>query len=292
MMRTLSILIAALLCACSHYDPDTSPGDGQAVAWEPPERECQADALVIDCGGTLRGSLDVRDSCVTVRNCRFSGSLRVYGPAASANGIDVSWSRSDHYVAELRDSAPWGVTVEDCAFETTGGIPVYLGPGVTFTTLRRLTIGGPSRSVLVYLGAETYGTTIDQCDLDASKAKREAIAIDASSHNVIRDSTITGGGVYLYRNSGEDGVTRHETPRGNVIQDNVFRDANTAVWLSSRDDDWKAYSYLDDHQCGWGSCVSNWSHARDNEVVDNDLGGGRVIEGDSAHDNIIARNTP
>lgn len=289
------VLIAMLLCACSRYDAsEADPGYGQALDWIAPEHECPAERRVIDCEGGERATIIVRESCVTVRNCHVLSRVRIYGEYSSADNIPPDFSRSPRYVAGIRAQAPWLVTFENCTFEAeTGQLPVYVGPGVTRTTFRDCVFRGPSRSTLLYLGAESGWTTIEGCTFDADEAAREAIAVDASSHNVIRDSRFIGGsGIYLYRNCGQDGVIRHEIPRKNRIIGNVFEDSDPAVWLSSRDDDWKAYCAFDDWQDSGGSSRSNWSHAMYNTVANNDLNGGRIIEGESARDNIIEDNMP
>jgi hypothetical protein len=158
------------------------------------------------------------------------------------------------------------------------------------TRVENVTIAGPSTSTMVYLDAESYGTVFDNVDVDASEATREAIAIDASDHNIIRNTTITSvtGGIYMYRNCGEAGVVRHTTPSNNVIERSTFAGAGVAVWLGSREGN-RCYCQ-EDAGYEYGSSISDMDHARYNTVRDNDVAGSVIYQGEYSHSNIIENN--
>ena len=51
------------------------------------------------------------------------------------------------------------------------------------------------------------------------------LAVDASDYNKIIDnrfSALSNGGIYLYRNCGQDGIVRQTTPSHNTIVNNIF----------------------------------------------------------------------
>jgi hypothetical protein len=270
------------------------PGDASSQNWA-----AQPDSTtptVIDCKGGERGSLSIRKSNTIVRNCTINGDVRIWGPARNANNkVLLDRSRKSDYVTWLRNAAPTNVLIENTTIKATHTIPLYVGPGVTFTTVRNVKIGGTSASTMVYLGAESHHTVIENSEIDATQGKREAIAIDASDNNVISNNIIKyergllyHGGIFLYRNCGEDGVIRHTTPSHNVITKNTFVGDGTAVYLSSRDGGGRCYCSLDE---GYplGSSQSDLDHARFNQVTSNKLGEGKIKQGKSSKHNTISQ---
>lgn len=284
-MIRYTALCALFLSACCPTIVG-SPGDASSTSWTPPERP--KGGSVIDCRGNKRGRLDIRKSNITVKNCIIEGDVRVWGISRNANSPELKeLSRKKDYVSVVRAAAPAYTTIENCTINGTGMIPLYIGPGSTFTTISNVKIGGQSTSTMVYLGAESHKTTIIDSTIDATNGNREAIAIDASDHNVLRSNTIThkDGGVYLYRNCGEDGVIRHTTPSYNTIEGNNFIGVGVAVWLGSREGG-KCYCESDK---GWpfGSSASDMDHARFNKVLKNKLGGGMIKIGIHSHSNEV-----
>ena len=280
-LLTGSLLLSA--CCPTIVGP---PGDASSIDWTPTERF--DDESVIDCKGAKRGRLDIRKSNVTVKNCTIEGDVRVWGLARNASApLLQDISRKVDYVSVIRKAAPAHTTIENCTITGTGTIPLYIGPGSTFTSVTNVKIGGVSTSTMVYLGAESYKTTISDSIIDATMSGREAVAIDASDHNIIRGTTITHshGGIYLYRNCGEGGVIRHTTPSYNEINNNVFVGNGVAIWLGSREGN-RCYCENDK---GWpfGSSASDMDHARFNIVQNNQLGNGVVRMGIHSHPNEI-----
>jgi parallel beta-helix repeat protein len=76
----------------------------------------------------------------------------------------------------------------------------------------------------------------------ATGGTREGIAIDGASNNLIEKNILSGnrsGGIFLYRNCGEqpkkrDEATRWPPARGNIIRDNEISSGGVGVWLASR----------------------------------------------------------
>lgn len=262
------------------------PGDASSTSWVPKPREAQES--VIDCHGNKRGRLSIRKSNITVRNCLIMGDVRIWGIARNASAPELKpLSRKSDYVSVVRAAAPAHTTIENCTIQSVGTIPLYIGPGSTFTTIRNSKIIGTSKSTMIYIGAETHKTTITDSLIDATQADREAIAVDASSYNVIKGNTILHrqGGVYLYRNCGEAGVIRHTTPSHNLIEGNLFKGSGVAVWLGSREGN-RCYCESDK---GWplGSSASDMDHSRFNKVLRNQLGGALIKVGKYGRQNEI-----
>lgn len=169
-----------------------------------------------------------------VRNCTVFGNVRIWGMGAGGSMRDLAASsRTADHTAAAQGAAPAGTRLERVRFEATGTIPLYVGPGVTRTTVVRSRFSGRSVSTAVYLDAESAGAVIQDNDFSI-RTGREQIAVDGSAANrIVGNRFALGGrgGIFLYRNCGEDGVIRHQTPSYNQITDNVFSGAS---WLRPR----------------------------------------------------------
>ena len=142
-------------------------------------------------------------------------------------------SRTADHTRAAQAAAPQNVTLNRIRFEATGTIPFYVGPGVSGTQLVGSTFTGRSTSTAVYLDAESRGADIRDNRFNILTG-REQIAVDGSAYNQITGNRFAlggRGGVFLYRNCGEDGVIRHQTPSYNQITGNIFTGAN---WLRPR----------------------------------------------------------
>src|SRR5690606_33199014 len=108
-------------------------------------------------------------------------------------------------------------------------------------------------SVGIYMDAESGHNVIARNYIHMLTNQREQVAIDGSAHNTVIENRFSGlshGGIYLYRNCGEDGNIRHQTPSYNQIVNNVFyydscTGGNPAIWLASRNGN-RPYCGLDD----------------------------------------------
>ena len=109
--------------------------------------------------------------------------------------------------------------------------------------------------------------------------KGEAVREERSGIGRLSEDEVTGnrfalgrrGGVFLYRNCGEDAVIRHQTPSDNQITDNVFTGAgwfrSRAVVVGSRDGN-RPYC-RDDRGWPFGSSLDDGDHATGNVVARN-----------------------
>jgi len=274
-----------------------APVTSVTEAWEPPADRACPTRTVIDCGGAVRpGNLTIRESCTTVRHCTIAGQVSIRGQWSSAAHVSPELSRQADYVDIVRAQAPHDVWFEDSVVHgTPGKVAIYFGPGVTFSGLRRVTVAPTDCTVPVYLGAETSRIYVDDSTIYAGDCDREAIAVDASDFFAIRRNTIHGGGVHLYRNCGESGVTRQTTPSDGRVVDNHFFGAGLMIYLGSRDvrNRWQEIfggGYCPDDD-GWdiGSSDHNRDYPRRNLVRDNR--GAIIVQGSTASGNVIEGNT-
>ncbi len=170
---------------------------------------------------------------VRLSRCTIHGNLRAWGMGLNdIEGLRAS-SRTAGHTAAVQASAPVGLRLEDVTFVATGSIPLYVGPGVRGLRMTGGGFRGQSVSTAVYLDAESADAVIRGVAFDIRTA-REQIAVDGSARNRIEGNAFQlggRGGVFLYRNCGEDGVIRHQTPSDNVIADNRFEGA---AWLGAR----------------------------------------------------------
>lgn len=214
-----------------------------------------------------------RPSGVTLRNCRILGHVRVWGMGLNGQGAAVkASSRSLGHTDRAQAAAPTAVAIRDSTITALGHIPLYLGPGVTRFTLQGSTLDGRSGADAIYLDAESADNVIADNTI-AVALGREAIAVDGSARNRITGNRIAlsgQGGVRLYRNCGEGGTVRHQTPSDNVVIGNTFTGggglfAPAAIVVNSRGG-WRLYcsedagypfgSSSDDSDGGTGNVVA------------------------------------
>ncbi|CAN5426951.1 right-handed parallel beta-helix repeat-containing protein [soil metagenome] len=219
----------------------------------------------------LDGPAWSRPTDVTLTNCTVNGNLRIWGMGALGRQDDLlASSRTAGHTAAAQAAAPTRIALNGVSFQGTGSIPLYLGPGVTNVSLTGGRFGGRSDSTAVYLDAETAEASIIGVSFDIV-TPREQIAVDGSARNRITGNRFVlrgQGGVFLYRNCGEDGVIRHQTPSNNIISDNVFSGSTRrSVVVGSREG---GRRYCKDDR-GWpfGSSIDDGDHATGNVVARN-----------------------
>ncbi|WP_427790950.1 right-handed parallel beta-helix repeat-containing protein [Brevundimonas diminuta] len=170
-----------------------------------------------------------RPTDIRITRCLIHGSVRVWGMGADGSYDDLrASSRTADHTRTAQAAAPSHITLDEVAIRGTGSIPLYVGPGVTGLSLTRSTLEGRSVATALYLDAESADNRIED-NLFRTGTQREMIAIDGSARNRITGNRFELGGrpgVFLYRNCGERGVIRHQTPSFNTITNNVFTGAN------------------------------------------------------------------
>lgn len=210
--------------------------------------DCQ-NALIDGGGVVLTGLRIVSDGSaplnnVTVKNCRFrnfdTSGIRIYFQGNDT--VKLQYSMDERYRL-----APQQVKITNVVIEDTAKSGLYVDDYVQDVVLDGLTVrraGGTG----VYLEHHSRRTTIQNSTFeqngfrDGGKPVREAIAIDSSMYNTIRNNVFRAnakGGVFLYKNCGErfstgQAVLRTDYSSFNLIENNRFIDMPTGVWLASR----------------------------------------------------------
>ncbi|GJE59631.1 right-handed parallel beta-helix repeat-containing protein [Methylobacterium trifolii] len=232
------------------------------------------DAFTVEIRSLARPSGWDRPSGITIRNCAIFGHVRVWGMGVNGQGVAVkASSHSLGHTERAQAAAPTGVSILDSTITASGHIPLYLAPGVTRFTLRDSKLSGRSTSTALYLDAESAENLIEGNEF-AVATGREAIAVDGSARNRIVGNRFElggQGGVWLYRNCGEGGTVRHQTPSDNVITGNVFHGGGffqaEAITVNSRGG-WRLYCG-EDAGYPFGSSLDNGDGGTGNVVAPN-----------------------
>lgn len=211
---------------------------------------------------------------IYMRNCTLHGAVRVWGMGAGGSMSDLlGSSRTAGHTAAAQAAAPTRIALDRISFMASGAIPLYVGPGVTALSVTDSRFSGRSVSVAVYLDAESRENSLIRNVFDITTA-REQVAVDGSAFNRISGNRFNlrgRGGIFLYRNCGEDGVIRHQTPSDNRITDNVFTGVS---WLRPRTvvvgarEGGRRYC-ADDRGWPFGSSADDGDHAQRNVVERN-----------------------
>ncbi|MCF8132857.1 MAG: hypothetical protein K9J72_07015 [Synechococcus sp. Tobar2m-G35] len=242
----------------------------------------------IDCrGGWLEGGRPIelriqslqrpdgsweRPDGLLISHCRLRGAIRLVGLGRNgeAEAVRLS-SRDPDHGQRARGAAPHGVVLEGLDLEAVGPIPVYAGPGTVGLQLKNSRLWGESRSVALYLDAESRGHVVSGNRFELTTT-REVIAIDGSAANRIQGNRFGSGGrggIFLYRNCGEGGTVRHQTPVENDISGNTFSafTGPPSIWLGSRNG--RRRYCQQDAGLPFGSSSDDRDHADRNRVVGN-----------------------
>ena len=250
-------------------------------------------------------------------SCEVNGPIRIrstgYAPTPEHDPREYKNSRGPQYVKELRDTTPTRITFDNIHinYERNGGSAVYFEQGVTHSAFINSTIDYDSNSHSVYLAPEGGFNRIENNVIIHRSYEyfgygdEEAIVIDGSEGNIIKNNWIDSydGGIFLFRNCGEDGQIRYTGAWRNVIEGNTFywngslppnsESMKKSIIIGERNGDapgfhpWPFSDYCDDESdemtwtisdvdpswnwySDWESSSSiNLDFARDNRVIDN-----------------------
>lgn len=220
---------------------------------------------------------------VTIRGCTIKGNVRIWGWTNSGNDEAARPASGNPGFTELaRNLAPRNILLDRLTLVADGDMALYVAMGVTGVTLSNSTLRGAAATHAIYLDHESGFHVLENNTFSlktgppaTSKSSIELIAVDGSSDNLIignRFNHLAAGGIYLYRNCGERGTTRHNMPQRNHIINNHFyyvgyRGGNPAVYFGSRNGS-RPKCHEDDHH-DIGSGKDGRDHARYNVVMQN-----------------------
>jgi parallel beta-helix repeat protein len=292
----LLVLSALLLSSCKQ---EIEPYDVHKITRSNTTIDCKGGQFNSGKSTEIRVISDVKN--VTIKNCKLKGSIRIYG--LGMNGEDEEVKKSSHkegHTSRTQKAAPSNVLISNMIIEGVQRIPVYLSPGVTKTTIENSKFIGTTDSSVIYLDAESAYNTIRNNSFNVSGnftlrqfRIREVIAVDGSAHNTISGNSFQraiGGGIYLYRNCGEGGTVRHQSPQYNIIENNNFNLSglhlnNYGIWLGARNGN-RFYCNADEgHK--FGSSVDNRDFADYNIVKGNKFSGSdRTIKNDGSNNSV------
>ncbi|WP_298967004.1 right-handed parallel beta-helix repeat-containing protein [uncultured Methylobacterium sp.] len=214
-----------------------------------------------------------RPSDIRIRDCAIHGHVRIWGMGVNGQGpLLRASSTGPGHTERAQAAAPTRVTITGTTITAAGPIPLYLGPGVTGVSLTQSRLAGRSDATALYLDAESADNRIADNDIETSTA-REAVAVDGSARNRITGNrfVLNGqGGVRLYRNCGEGGTVRHQTPSDNVVTGNVFRGGGGLFG---------AAPIVVNSRGGWGlNCWQDAGYPFGSSLDNDDGGTGNVVE--------------
>lgn len=219
-----------------------------------------------------KGAWDVPEN-IQIKNCTINGAIRIQGMKDKGkNGLKDS-SYQEGHTERAQQAAPHHIILDNLRVNGSSNI-MYFAPGVHYVTFKNSRMTGNTWAVPLYLDAETSNNTIENNTFDVQTTVREIIAIDGSANNLIKGNTFVQpnrGGIYLYRNCGEGGIIRHQTPSNNQIISNRFElkpeNNSPIIWIASRNGNRK-YCNLDKGYA-LGSSANNNDLAENNTVADN-----------------------
>ncbi len=232
----------------------------------------KGNAILIRSEKSKKNQQWIRPKNITLKNCRLIGSIRLRGMDQKD---DLASSRKRGHTLRAQMTSPTHITFDKLKQKTTGRVAIYVGVGSTYINIINSNISGQGNSTAIYLDAESAHNTIANNTIHVNSKKREQIAIDGSAYNKIinnRFASLSQGGIFLYRNCGERGNIRHQTPSYNLIKNNVFyydryRGRNPAIWVASRNGN-RDYCHIDKGY-PFGSSLSNLDFARHNIITNN-----------------------
>lgn len=208
---------------------------------------------ILDCrGAEIRGSGEYlinikRDADrAKVINCYLTGGKGL--------AVRVRQPRNDETVSDVRALGAHDITIQNVQISHSEGVGIHLHVYTTGVTIKDSIITDNS-SAGIYLSP--YGQRHHiQNNLISGNGhtkpdgvprvawyRREGIAIDAASENIIMDNEISNnsfGGILLYKNCWEHAEAepnsrpRTEHARANLIQGNRFSDQPFGVWVAAR----------------------------------------------------------
>lgn len=247
--------------ASIHLDPSCTYTRGVSIRASDVTLDCRGAHIERAPAGTdnhgiqITTPTDVALHDITVRNCdvsKFSNNLRItragfkdlpFGGEYDAVYADVRIENNTFHHADgsgvFVDAFVTDVEFVDNTSLSNDGVGLYLEAGSKDNLVagNRIEDNGYGDVIPGPAYINLGGT-----DIPYITTGREGIAVDGSRNNVIENNFVAGnsyGGIYLYKNCGEDSSknghwVRNYGATGNLIRNNVITDGPNGVWVGSR----------------------------------------------------------
>jgi parallel beta-helix repeat protein len=252
----------------------------------------ESDQIINLRGETLKEDILVTGPVenIIIRNGTIKGEIRLR--PANASSLRDKYNRTPEWTDRVRKASPRNIKIRNVIFETGGSThQLYVGMGSMRVSVESCKFRGVSTGPSLYLSPEGGEHEIRDCTFEAVLGVlREVISIDGSAYNLITNNRFLrckNGGIYIYRNCGEDGTIRHQEPRFNLIKNNFFDlsgmnivrpglgplipEIPHGVIIGSRQGN-RRYCNLD-AGFPYGSSIDDRDFARNNSVINNTFAG-------------------
>lgn len=214
---------------------------------------------------------------INIQNCNIRNGIRIHGVGRNGQAAQVKMSSQQlGHTQRMQQRAPSQIVLDRLRFTAVEHNLLYLAPGVHHVSLRNSQFSGETKALAIYLDAESANNSIENNQFKLKNKKRELIAIDGSASNIIRHNhfdVYKSGAIFLYRNCGEGGTVRHQTPSYNQIINNQFylkaSSNHPVIWVGSRAGK-RAYCSAD-HGFAFGSSANDQDLAQHNVINNNTL---------------------
>lgn len=244
-----------------------------------------------------------RPENIVIKNCTVLGSVRLnamsfsdlHNSSRCHGPFAFDRPKCTRHTARAQAAAPRNIEFRNLRIVAQGHrTPVYFSFGTTHSKLVHSEITGKVQGggVAIYLDAESADNVIQNNIIQVNTERREQIAVDGSARNLIAGNQITTagkGGIFLYRNCGESGIVRIQSPQHNLLLNNTLRDVwpstsaqvmpsrTPLIWVASRTKDPRDFCGLDDG-LPFGSGVSDHDFALYNVIADNRFIGKKIAD--------------
>lgn len=200
---------------------------------------------------------------VKISNCNIYGVVRVKGRV-----IANSWMNKGH-TERVQAGSPRNIVFDKIKiFLEHGKDAFYVNAGREIV-LKNSEITGKLIGTAIYLSPETIGNKVLNNKINAITYNRDSVGIDGSKNNLIQGNHFVNsikGGIFVYRNCGESGATRHQFPSGNKIIGNTFYHSK-AIMIGPRQG--SSYYCKYDEPFDHDLKIDNYDHAHDTFISAN-----------------------
>lgn len=221
----------------------------QSIVISSSNSSLDCDGATLDGKGKLKYGIQVVSGGkelknVKIENCKVK-DFTINGVMVGSGIPDFKRSKNRQ---ENYKTSPTEVDINNVDVDGSGNVGVYLYSYVANVTLRNSVVRG-SKSSGIYLEQSSQSNKIinnivrDNGVWDGPRTgQREGLSVDSSAKNLIQGNTFlnnSAGGIFLYKNCGENfskgmAVLRWQSSNDNVIRNNKFIDEKVGIWVASR----------------------------------------------------------